>query len=113
MSVPKDSELKFTDFFESEMTRNCKFSLVYLRHFTAHCVNKCVNKSKIVMIGSLTDLLPKPACLQLYNLFHTTDPTASRLEPLLVDKFKKLAPSKVPRYQKFPLGDGTSVHVGV
>ncbi|XP_020823907.1 membrane-associated phosphatidylinositol transfer protein 1 [Phascolarctos cinereus] len=51
----------------------------------------------------------RPACEQIYNLFHAADPCASRLEPLLAPKFQAIAPLTVPRYQKFPLGDGTSL----
>uniref|UniRef100_A0A8C5FC83 DDHD domain-containing protein n=1 Tax=Gadus morhua TaxID=8049 RepID=A0A8C5FC83_GADMO len=50
----------------------------------------------------------KPACQQVYNLFHPADPSASRLEPLLEKKFHLLPPFNVPRYQRFPLGDGNS-----
>ncbi|XP_070572390.1 membrane-associated phosphatidylinositol transfer protein 2-like isoform X2 [Ptychodera flava] len=50
-------------------------------------------------------------CSQVYNLFHRTDPSASRLEPLLNTKFTLLPPSTVPRYQKFPLGDGHSINI--
>ncbi|KAF3822325.1 hypothetical protein GH733_007699 [Mirounga leonina] len=51
----------------------------------------------------------RPACEQIYNLFHAADPCASRLEPLLAPKFQAIAPLAVPRYQKFPLGDGSSL----
>ncbi|XP_066545991.1 membrane-associated phosphatidylinositol transfer protein 2 isoform X2 [Amia ocellicauda] len=50
----------------------------------------------------------RPACQQVYNLFHPADPSASRLEPLLEKKFHLLPPLNVPRYQRFPLGDGNS-----
>ncbi|KAJ8263704.1 hypothetical protein COCON_G00161610 [Conger conger] len=50
----------------------------------------------------------RPACQQVYNLFHPADPSACRLEPLLEKKFHLLAPFSVPRYQRFPLGDGNS-----
>ncbi|NXA49753.1 PITM2 protein, partial [Nothocercus julius] len=50
----------------------------------------------------------RPACQQVYNLFHPADPSASRLEPLLERKFYLLPPFNVPRYQRFPLGDGNS-----
>ncbi|KAJ3603995.1 hypothetical protein NHX12_028736 [Muraenolepis orangiensis] len=50
----------------------------------------------------------RPACQQVYNLFHPADPSASRLEPLLENKFHLLPPFNVPRYQRFPLGDGNS-----
>ncbi|XP_069369475.1 membrane-associated phosphatidylinositol transfer protein 2 isoform X2 [Paralichthys olivaceus] len=50
----------------------------------------------------------RPACQQVYNLFHPADPSASRLEPLLDKRFYLLPPLSVPRYQRFPLGDGHS-----
>ncbi|XP_054248694.1 membrane-associated phosphatidylinositol transfer protein 2 isoform X3 [Indicator indicator] len=50
----------------------------------------------------------RPACQQVYNLFHPADPSASRLEPLLERKFYLLPPFSIPRYQRFPLGDGNS-----
>ncbi|KAA0704249.1 Membrane-associated phosphatidylinositol transfer protein 2 [Triplophysa tibetana] len=50
----------------------------------------------------------RPACQQVYNLFHPADPSASRLEPLLEKRFHLLPPCSVPRYQRFPLGDGQS-----
>uniref|UniRef100_A0A3Q3A8W4 Phosphatidylinositol transfer protein membrane associated 2 n=1 Tax=Kryptolebias marmoratus TaxID=37003 RepID=A0A3Q3A8W4_KRYMA len=49
-----------------------------------------------------------PACQQVYNLFHPADPSASRLEPLLEKSFHVLPPFSIPRYQRFPLGDGHS-----
>ncbi|XP_071487163.1 protein retinal degeneration B-like [Diadema antillarum] len=59
---------------------------------------------------SLQDFRPaqpiKPVCSQLYNLFHRTDPSAARLEPLLHSKFSLVTPFSVERYQKYPLGDG-------
>lgn len=54
----------------------------------------------------------RPACQQVYNLFHPADPSASRLEPLLERKFHLLPPFNVPRYQRFPLGDGNSALLG-
>ncbi|XP_026076242.1 membrane-associated phosphatidylinositol transfer protein 2-like isoform X3 [Carassius auratus] len=50
----------------------------------------------------------RPACQQVYNLFHAADPSASRLEPLLEKRFHLMPPLSVPRYQRFPLGDGQS-----
>ncbi|XP_011760590.2 membrane-associated phosphatidylinositol transfer protein 2 isoform X14 [Macaca nemestrina] len=50
----------------------------------------------------------RPACQQVYNLFHPADPSASRLEPLLERRFHALPPFNVPRYQRYPLGDGCS-----
>lgn len=50
----------------------------------------------------------RPACQQVHNLFHPADPSASRLEPLLDKRFYLLPPFIIPRYQRFPLGDGNS-----
>ncbi|KAG9485923.1 hypothetical protein GDO78_008813, partial [Eleutherodactylus coqui] len=50
----------------------------------------------------------RPACSQVYSFFHSADPSASRLEPLLEKTFHMLPPFNVPRYQKDPLGDGKS-----
>ncbi|XP_062973016.1 membrane-associated phosphatidylinositol transfer protein 1 isoform X2 [Elgaria multicarinata webbii] len=50
----------------------------------------------------------RPSCEQIYNLFHAADPCASRLEPLLAQQFHAMPPFAVPRYQKYPLGDGSS-----
>uniref|UniRef100_A0AAY4AMJ3 Membrane-associated phosphatidylinositol transfer protein 3 n=1 Tax=Denticeps clupeoides TaxID=299321 RepID=A0AAY4AMJ3_9TELE len=53
-----------------------------------------------------------PACAQLFNLFYPSDPSASRLEPLLHPAFNELPPFAVPRYQRYPLGDGRSNLIG-
>ncbi|XP_068066915.1 membrane-associated phosphatidylinositol transfer protein 3 isoform X4 [Anomalospiza imberbis] len=50
----------------------------------------------------------RPACSQVYSFFHSADPSACRLEPLLEKKFHLLPPFSVPRYQRYPLGDGRS-----
>lgn len=54
----------------------------------------------------------RPACQQVYNLFHPADPSASRLEPLLERRFHTLPPFNIPRYQRYPLGDGCSTLLG-
>ncbi|XP_043548557.1 membrane-associated phosphatidylinositol transfer protein 2 isoform X5 [Chiloscyllium plagiosum] len=61
------------------------------------------------VIPSLDVYQLRPACQHVYNLFHPADPSSSRLEPLLEKKFHLLPPFNVPRYQRFPLGDGSSV----
>lgn len=53
----------------------------------------------------------KPPIQQIYNLFHPTDPVAARLEPLLSARFSILPPINVPRYAKFPLGNGQPCHL--
>lgn len=54
----------------------------------------------------------RPACSQVYSFFHSADPSACRLEPLLEKRFHLLPPFSVPRYQRYPLGDGRSHHLG-
>jgi len=51
----------------------------------------------------------RPAVQQMYNLFHPSDPIACRIEPLLSAKFSRVPPVNVPRYQKYPMGDGASL----
>ena len=53
----------------------------------------------------------KPPVQQVYNLFHPTDPIASRLEPLLSARFTNLPPINVARYTKYPLGNGQPYHL--
>ncbi|XP_056146595.1 membrane-associated phosphatidylinositol transfer protein 2-like [Lampris incognitus] len=60
------------------------------------------------VVPSLDVCALRPACQQVYNLFHPADPSASRLEPCLEKRFHLLPPCNVPRYQRFPLGDGHS-----
>ncbi|XP_057674636.1 membrane-associated phosphatidylinositol transfer protein 2 isoform X2 [Corythoichthys intestinalis] len=60
------------------------------------------------VVPSLDVTALRPACQQVYNLFHPADPSASRLEPLLDKRFHLLPPFTIPRYQRFPLGDGHS-----
>ncbi|XP_071093822.1 protein retinal degeneration B-like [Haliotis cracherodii] len=53
----------------------------------------------------------KPSCHQVYNLFHSNDPIAIRLEPLVQGGFRHVPPIKISRFSKFPLGDGEPIHV--
>lgn len=53
----------------------------------------------------------RPNCSQIYNFFHPTHPTASRLEPLLSARFSMIAPVNIPRYAKYPLGSGQPYHL--
>ncbi|XP_066272344.1 membrane-associated phosphatidylinositol transfer protein 1-like [Branchiostoma lanceolatum] len=62
-----------------------------------------------LIAGSDKKVCPaQPACTQVYNMFHPTDPLAARLEPLIQDQFSHIAPVSVSRYHKFPLGDGST-----
>lgn len=63
--------------------------------------NKYSNKCLFVPAS-----IKRPALQQVYNLFHPSDPIASRLEPLISAKFSILPPVNIPRYQKYPLGTG-------
>lgn len=53
-----------------------------------------------------------PCCTQIYNMFHLTDPIALRIEPLLSKKFRSIEPLMIPRYSKYPLGDGSNLSLG-
>lgn len=53
----------------------------------------------------------RPHCHQLYNLFHPTDPISARLEPLISARFSMLPPINIPRYAKYPLGNGQPYHL--
>uniref|UniRef100_A0A674EQN8 Membrane-associated phosphatidylinositol transfer protein 3 n=1 Tax=Salmo trutta TaxID=8032 RepID=A0A674EQN8_SALTR len=63
-----------------------------------------------VLCPSVSQL--RPACNQIFNLFYPSDPSASRLEPLLEPLFHKLPPFPMPRYQRYPLGDGRCTLIG-
>ena len=60
----------------------------------------------------LLQLVVRPYCGQLYNLFHACDPNASRIEPLIQPEFSQITPCCIPRYSQFPLGDGESTLLG-
>lgn len=45
-------------------------------------------------------------CNQLFNLFYSLDSCGARLEPVLNTQLSLLPSLNVPRYQRFPLGDG-------
>ncbi|KAL3856433.1 hypothetical protein ACJMK2_011194 [Sinanodonta woodiana] len=53
----------------------------------------------------------RPACHQVFNLFHSSDPTAVRIEPLIDFSFRHIPPVHVPRYTRFPMGDAESIHL--
>ncbi|XP_071529993.1 protein retinal degeneration B isoform X3 [Panulirus ornatus] len=66
---------------------------------------------KMVNASDKNCSIQRPACQQVYNLFHPTDPLAVRVEPLLSARFSLLTPITIPRYTKYPLGDGVSTHL--
>lgn len=66
---------------------------------------------KISATDDKSNNITRPVCLQVYNLFHPTDPVAARLEPLLSARFSILPPVNVARYAKYPLGNGQPYHL--
>ncbi|CAD5215318.1 unnamed protein product [Bursaphelenchus okinawaensis] len=48
-------------------------------------------------------------CNQLFNLFYTLDTCGARLEPVLNPQLSLLPCLTVPRYQRYPLGDGRHI----
>ena len=76
-------------------------------------INLCCLLVKVILtVSPISVPLPKPSCHQIYNLFYPCDVIALRLEPVVIEMFQHVAPIKIPRYQKFPLGDGSPLHVG-
>ncbi|CAH7242202.1 membrane-associated phosphatidylinositol transfer protein 2 isoform X4 [Phodopus roborovskii] len=85
-----------------------KFDFEIADLFLFGCPLGLVLALRKTVIPSLDVFQLRPACQQVYNLFHPADPSASRLEPLLERCFHTLPPFSVPRYQRYPLGDGCS-----
>ncbi|VDM56683.1 unnamed protein product [Angiostrongylus costaricensis] len=54
------------------------------------------------------DIEPLEFC-QMFNLYYSLDPCGVRLEPVLNQSLCLLPPANVPRYQRYPLGDGRSL----
>uniref|UniRef100_A0A0K0F6Q5 DDHD domain-containing protein n=1 Tax=Strongyloides venezuelensis TaxID=75913 RepID=A0A0K0F6Q5_STRVS len=64
----------------------------------------------ILMQKSTEDnYMGKLNCNQLYNLYYPLDPCAVRIEPVLNSQLSLLPPVNLPRYQKFPFGDGKHI----
>ncbi|ELK14287.1 Membrane-associated phosphatidylinositol transfer protein 2 [Pteropus alecto] len=85
-----------------------KFDFEIADLFLFGCPLGLVLALRKTIIPTLDVFQLRPACQQVYNLFHPADPSASRLEPLLERRFHALPPFSIPRYQRFPLGDGCS-----
>jgi len=66
----------------------------------------CILNLSLQFFYFISASIQRPALQQVYNLFHPSDPIASRLEPLISAKFSILPPVNIPRYQKYPLGTG-------
>jgi hypothetical protein len=80
-------------------------------HVRLDCVLNCIEFFLKFIKYLLTVSLTKPSCTHLYNLFHPTDPSVVRIEPLLSARFSHIPPVNVARYQKYPLGDGQPIHL--
>ena len=78
-------------------------------HFRLLFINKTflATKHRWSGAGAGTSAM-RPRCNDVYNLFHLMDPLAARLEPLISARFAHTQPVSVPRYQRYPLGDGKS-----
>ncbi|KAM5199488.1 membrane-associated phosphatidylinositol transfer protein 2 isoform 3-T6 [Hipposideros larvatus] len=85
-----------------------KFDFEIADLFLFGCPLGLVLALRKTVIPTLDVFQLRPACQQVYNLFHPADPSASRLEPLLERRFHALPPFSIPRYQRYPLGDGCS-----
>ncbi|XP_058512913.1 membrane-associated phosphatidylinositol transfer protein 2 isoform X2 [Ochotona princeps] len=85
-----------------------KFDFEVADLFLFGCPLGLVLALRKTVIPALDVFQLRPACQQVYNLFHPADPSASRLEPLLERRFHALPPLSIPRYQRYPLGDGCS-----
>ncbi|KAI5945073.1 Membrane-associated phosphatidylinositol transfer protein 2 [Manis javanica] len=85
-----------------------KFDFEIADLFLFGCPLGLVLALRKTVIPTLDVFQLRPACQQVYNLFHPADPSASRLEPLLERRFHTLPPFSIPRYQRYPLGDGCS-----
>ncbi len=70
-----------------------------------------LTRSPCLLNALSLSLAETPGCRQVYNLFHSTDPSSYRLEPLLEPAFSRLAPIRVPRYSRYPVGDGQALSV--
>ncbi|GLV44995.1 retinal degeneration B [Carabus blaptoides fortunei] len=66
---------------------------------------------KISSTDDKNSLITRPSALQVYNMFHPTDPVAARLEPLMSARFSMLPPVNIARYIKYPLGNGQPYHL--
>ncbi|WKX98484.1 hypothetical protein Q1695_013847 [Nippostrongylus brasiliensis] len=55
------------------------------------------------------DIEPFDLC-QVFNLYYSLDPCGARLEPVLNQHLSLLQPANVPRYQRYPLGDGRPLY---
>lgn len=64
-----------------------------------------------IILFKIPDSITRPACQQVYNMFHPSEPVAARLEPLISARFSILPPVNVSRYAKYPLGNGQPYHL--
>ncbi|XP_066520457.1 membrane-associated phosphatidylinositol transfer protein 3 isoform X1 [Hoplias malabaricus] len=92
----------------SPMLNPGRFEFEVSETFLLGCPLGLVLAMRQTVLPSVQVTQLRPACSQIFNLFFPSDPSASRLEPLLHSQFHRLPPFSVPRYQRYPLGDGRS-----
>jgi len=56
--------------------------------------------------------LQKPKCRQIFNIFYSSNPSCSRIEPIIDSRFVKIPSVKVPNYRFFPYGVDQSTYLG-
>ncbi|XP_075974197.1 retinal degeneration B [Anticarsia gemmatalis] len=94
----------------STSDNHVKFEFEVSDFFTFGSPLSLILASRKISDDKIRDIM-KPPVQQVFNLFHPTDPVASRLEPLLSARFTNLPPINVARYTKYPLGNGQPYHL--
>ncbi|XP_059046300.1 protein retinal degeneration B [Achroia grisella] len=94
----------------STSENHVKFEFEVSDFFTFGSPLSLILASRKISDDKARDII-KPPVQQVFNLFHPTDPVASRLEPLLSARFTNLPPINVARYTKYPLGNGQPYHL--
>jgi len=54
----------------------------------------------------------RPHCSQVYNVFYSSDPNSTRIEPLIDEKFAQIPSAKIPNFRYFPYGDEQPINIG-
>lgn len=109
-NVPEANRLHVTPSRRhSSTTENLKLDFEVSDFFMFGSPLSIILASRRLMDSKLSSA--RPHCGQVYNLFHPTDPVAARLEPLISARFSMISPFFVPRYAKFPLGNGQPYHL--
>ncbi|KAI6657567.1 Membrane-associated phosphatidylinositol transfer protein 2 [Oopsacas minuta] len=70
-------------------------------------VGMILTQDKLMGTGEVQ--IAGPNCEHVYNIYYERDPLSFRIEPLLDLRTRFLAPVRIHRYSKLPLGDGSSL----